>query len=962
MRMRVGIKQKMLLLLIALLAITITSLALLAAYSIDRQNESAAFTELDRDLRAWHRDLEQSVFHLRDVALKEVADPPAMDLLSQLLVLQLKVDDPRESAIAPGLSRTLGYEKSVALGRLLPVLRASGFSDIAVYLRGRLSHVVSPAGAGMMIRGITHSGELWLSGSRSADGALFLQSWPAWRADGPPQGWRLTLEGPSVPTVAFAYPSPQATTIEIAIPVMGRTEAFPIYGTRTVDQFISELTIPDARSTDTADSAQPRSILAVVVFRKLLDRATLEEIHERTGKWAAIFSLDGTHHQQLGAAVSFNPALLSEVTAGAPATLSRIFHRTINANNSSYYQALTPWHFNGQTPFILSVTASREPTLHNVRQTLSATALVAGCLLALSAALGAFWVRRFIDPIVALTAAVKTIGDKTYVAADLTSNPITSYEELKPVEVRATDEVGDLASAFNAMVAQLRRSIETLEQQVQVRTAEAMRLARARSDFLAQMSHELRTPLNAILGYTQMLLRDVHLTKRQMRGLSTIQESGQHLLSLINDILDLAQMQAAKLKLDLADVALEPFLRTVTNIMRVKAQEKSLQFRFEARDLPAGVRLDPKRLRQILLNLLGNAIKFTDTGSVTVRVQADAAVAQAVAGTDAARTRLRFEVEDTGIGMTEEQLARLFQPFEQLAEPKRREGGTGLGLAISSSLVELMGGKAQVRSEPGKGSRFWFEIEVPVVDILTGRPISRKAPTSYTGARRKILVVDDVVPNRSMLVELLSNLGFTVSDAADGHEAVQQAQRVVPDLILMDLVMPVIDGFEATRQIHKTPGLERVPVIALSASAGPEEQAKSSAAGAAAFLAKPIDHDALLQTIAEQLQLHWTYDELPATLPASEPVPGTWVMPPPQELEQLYQAALAGSMRDIQRLANHVRSLGEAYAPFAARLSMLAEDYQSRALLQLLTECREAAGTTAAPGSASDAASAKTNI
>jgi signal transduction histidine kinase/ActR/RegA family two-component response regulator len=851
MRRQAGIKQKMLLLLIALLAVTIASLALLAAYTIDQQNESAAFAELDRDLGTWRLDLEKSVVRLRSVALAEIGDPADMDLLSQLLVLQIKVDanDPRETATAPELRRTLGYEKSVALGRLLPVLRAVEFAEIAVYLRGRISHVLAPTSAGMMIRSVTRGGEIWLHGPGDANGDLSLQSWPDWQPDAPPHGWSLTLEGPTMPTVSFAYRAPAAVAIELAIPVLGRVEIFHL-SSGSDDRFISGLIIPDGRRAEPVDSARPRSTLALVVFRKLIDRAALAEVSERTGHWATILSPDRSNLQQPGPSGS----VLSGATAG-PA-LAGIAHRTIQASNGSYYQALMPWYFHGQLQFILSLTASREPTLQNIRQTLTAILLAAGCLLVLSAGVGAFWLRRFIDPIVALTVAVKNIGNKTYVAAESSSSHITSYEELEPVAVRASNEVGDLAAAFNAMILQLRRSIETLEQRVQARTAEAMRLARVRSDFLAQMSHELRTPLNAILGYAQILRRDVHVTQRQSRQLMTIQESGEHLLALINDILDLARTDAGKLRLDLEEVRLDTFLQAVAAIIRVKAEEKNLQFHVEARDLPAVVRVDPRRLRQVLLNLLGNAVKFTDTGCVSLGVQAvaTASAGERAARTDSARTRLRFEVADTGIGMTEEQRARLFQPFEQLGEAKRREGGTGLGLAITSALVRLMGGEVTVRSELGKGSCFWFEIELPVAASAT-IPAHPEAPIAYQGAGRKILVADDVIQSRRMLVEALTEVGFSVFEAADGEEAVEQAQRLGPDLILMDLMMPVMDGLEAMRQIRATAGLEAVPVFVLSASAGPEEQARSRVAGAARFIPKPIDHNRLLQAIGEQLHL-----------------------------------------------------------------------------------------------------------
>jgi signal transduction histidine kinase/DNA-binding NarL/FixJ family response regulator len=938
--MKFRIKQKILVLLVTLLSVTITSLALLAGYSTGRQNESAAFTDLDRDLRTWQQDLEHSVFHLRDVAIREVSDPASMALLAQLLGLQLTIGDSRQSAANSELSRTLGYEKSVALGRMLPVLRTGGFDSIALYLRGHLSHLVSTSRAGMMIARADHPGEVWISATGDIHGALPLQSWPAWQPDTPPPGFPLTVRSPTLPTVSFNFPTPDATAIEITIPIVGRTQDVPPDWGQTVDRFVSDLSIPNTSRTERLELAQPPLPLAVVVFRKLIERAALQEILQRTGEWATIFSPDATHNQHLAVSVPFSPGLPR--LAGAQATLAPVFHRTVDTPSGSYYQALAFWEFDHRPRFILSLASSRAATLQNVRQTLTAILLVAGCILALSVAVGAFWVRRFIDPIVALTGAAKAIGRKSHTAGAANT---TSTAELRPLDIQASDEVGDLAAAFNAMIAELRRSIETLEQRVQERTAEAMQLARARSDFLAQMSHELRTPLNAVLGYTQILQRDSHLDERQARGLAIIQESGQHLLTLINDILDFSRMEATKLELTPTEVVLARFLRGVTDIIQVKAEEKSLHFSFEgAPDLPPAVRVDEKRLRQILLNLLGNAIKFTDAGRVTLRVCELPPRGQSAHPSGAPHARLRFEVEDTGIGMSPEQQSRLFNPFEQLGDSKRREGGTGLGLAITNALVQLMRGKIGLSSEPGKGSHFWFELDLPCAEASVAvKP--RRVATSYNGPRKKIVIADDVAESRSMLVEALASLGFIVFDAVNGRDAIERVQLVEPDLVLMDLMMPVMDGAEATQRIRQLPGFERLPVIVVSASAGPEEHSRSSAAGASGFLPKPIDHDLLLQTIGEQLSLQWSYrdeDEVPA---AHEPERDSWLLPPGKELEQLYQAALAGSMREIQQLADDLGKLDPRYVVFATRLAELAKAYQSRALVQLLERCRSGAST-----------------
>jgi CheY-like chemotaxis protein len=293
--------------------------------------------------------------------------------------------------------------------------------------------------------------------------------------------------------------------------------------------------------------------------------------------------------------------------------------------------------------------------------------------------------------------------------------------------------------------------------------------------------------------------------------------------------------------------------------------------------------------------------------------------------------------------MSLEQQSRLFHPFEQLGESRRREGGTGLGLAITSALVQLMGGKLELRSEPGKGSHFWLELDLPCTEASAAvKP--RRVTASYNGPRKQLLVVDDVAESRSMLVEALASVGFIVFDAVNGSDAIERVRLVKPDLVLMDLMMPIIDGAEATRQIRQLPGFERLPIIMVSASAGPEERSKSSAAGASGFLPKPIDHEVLLQTIGEHLSLQWTYRDAGEVSAASyQPARDGWLLPPSEELERLYQAALVGSMREIQLLADHLGKLDPRYSAFATRIAELAKAYQSRALVQLLERCRAGA-------------------
>ncbi|MDM8566734.1 ATP-binding protein [Candidatus Halobeggiatoa sp. HSG11] len=448
----------------------------------------------------------------------------------------------------------------------------------------------------------------------------------------------------------------------------------------------------------------------------------------------------------------------------------------------------------------------------------------------------------------------------------------------------------------------------------------------AKTAFLANISHELRTPLNGILGYTQILKRDKKLTNKQRDNIQIIHRSGEHLLMLINDILDLSKIEAGKLNIIPIDFYLPGFLQDIADLIKMRATQKGLDFEYEIlHPLPIAVRADEKRLRQVLLNLLSNAVKFTNEGIISLRVIYY-------------NGRVRFEVEDTGIGVPNEHLETIFSSFHQIGHQHHQ--GTGLGLSISKQLVEMMEGKLLISSLLGNGSIFWFDI--PMTEIQAAddvyRPYQHETIIGYTATDEtnspfKILLVDEIWQNRTFLVSLLKNLGFIVLEASNGKEALDLTIKNLPNVIITDLIVPYMNDFELVQEIRKLTQLQKVIIFATSADVFEQQQQKSLEIGCDEFIAKPVDTEALLTKLQKHLPLKWDFDN-ENSKEASEDV--DIVGPSAEQAAILLKLILGGNVKKIINNVNQLEQQQPQLTPFSNEVKKLVRNFAMSELKQFI--------------------------
>jgi len=522
------------------------------------------------------------------------------------------------------------------------------------------------------------------------------------------------------------------------------------------------------------------------------------------------------------------------------------------------------------------------------------------CLAALgvAVAIGILTSRWVTNPILRLNTAAKNIA---------------KGEWDNTVESERADELGELAKSFNSMAQQLQQSFETLEHRVQERTAElavakdkAEVANQAKSAFLANMSHELRSPLNAILGFSQLMTRSQTLSPEHQENISIISSSGEHLLTLINNVLDLSKIESGRTTLNPKKFDLYRLLNDLQDMFQLKADDKHLQlFFYRSPDVPRYLESDELKLRQILINLLNNALKFTDEGGVSVRVSKQSSGRnqqaegeklspgeQRIATEFPARNNLEisqlsqskkaifgpkneeaasassfflhFEVEDTGPGIATNELNNLFEAFVQTQAGKDSQEGTGLGLPISRKFVELMGGEMSVCSAVGKGTNFKFDIQViaaDAADIESPKPTRNVIALKPNQPTYRILIVDDKPLNRQLLIKLLNPLGFELKEATNGQEAIEIWDSWEPHLIWMDMRMPVMDGYEATQYIKSTIKGQASAIIAVTASVLEEERAVILSAGCDDFMRKPFRQADIFDAMHKHIGVRYIYED-----------------------------------------------------------------------------------------------------
>ncbi|MDX2215885.1 MAG: ATP-binding protein [Oculatellaceae cyanobacterium bins.114] len=588
-------------------------------------------------------------------------------------------------------------------------------------------------------------------------------------------------------------------------------------------------------------------------------------------------------------------------------------------------------HIDG-TNWIMLASVPKSVVLYPALRITFGGVLGAGSILAIVTALFVRQLNKRLNPLLE-TCRTVTVND----TLRRTQTPLNQAE----IAEGEGDELDILSHAVKSMTSQLQASVVELEQRVEERTHE-LRIAKdkadtanhAKSQFLANMSHELRTPLNGVLGYAQILQDSPVLTSSERQGVEVIYNCGFHLLTLINDILDISKIEANRLELEPATFHFPEFLQSVVKICRIGADQKNLGFQFSSsKNLPICITSDQKRLRQVLINLLGNAVKFTNSGTVSFHVDF-------TPDTDPSMAHLCFVVRDTGVGIAPDDLDKIFMPFEQTDYAKTNSEGTGLGLTISQNIIHLMGSEIKVSSQVGVGSTFEFSISCPCDHqwVTTQSSLQEQKIKGYSGQQRHILVVDDHWENRAVVSSLLKPLQFKVSEASNGKDAIEKIEHLLPDLLIVDLAMPVLNGYQLIQHIRNSEQFRTIPIIVSSASVSDSDRFHSIEVGGNSFLPKPVQAVELFYQLQQLLKLEWIYstDTISDSATKSESNgidKNTILFPPANQLLSLHNAARCGFVRQI---IEEVTQFEPEYPDFYNYVITLVESFDDEAIVQLI--------------------------
>jgi len=511
-------------------------------------------------------------------------------------------------------------------------------------------------------------------------------------------------------------------------------------------------------------------------------------------------------------------------------------------------------------------------------------------------------------------------------------------------EKYADDELGKLIDGFNKMLSQiqirneeLKEYHEHLEEKVSQRTSElaeardqALAANKAKSAFLANMSHEIRTPMNAILGYAQILQRDSTLTKEQRKTLHIVEESGNHLLSLINDILDISKIEAGAMELRLENFYLNDLVNSVVSMFKMRCQQKGLEWSLENMATEAiMLYADQVKLRQILINLLGNAIKFTEKGGITLRIsqQSD--------------KQYRFDVIDTGRGIPESARENIFEPFQQEREGFDK-GGTGLGLAITRRQVELMGGSISVTSDIGKGSRFTVILSLPEGSgsAITFQQAQTEVSRLAEGFHVFALVVDDVQENRDILMQMLKNVGVDIQEAKNGQEALDQIINQRPDIVFSDIRMPVMNGLEFIENIRQNEFTKNLPCVAITASSLRHENQKILSAGFNDFISKPFHFQEIYDCLMKFLNVEFDYEineeEIDEDVEIIEDIDFSTILIKKDLYDRLQESAELSELTELEELLIELRTGDKQHEIMADVFQEFLNNYDTDSILNVL--------------------------